>query len=194
MTCEGYTASADASAQPGWHATVNKLGLGYAAPPDWKVGACGVRMGWAKPCPQGQCVVRDIGAVSSIANPSCPKQNLAMAGVTSSKNPDITAALDEETKTVPTIYSQDGRVPKIELAPVREFTIGNHRAVQTVATVTEIPTDACNGGSALHSMVVTTVPNVEGSVVFLISLRQGANVMPKSDVINKMVETLQSPA
>ena len=29
--------------------------------------------------------------------------------------------------------------------------------------------DACFGTSALHSIVVTTVPNVEGSVVFVIS-------------------------
>jgi hypothetical protein len=43
-------------------------------------------------------------------------------------------------------------------------------------------------------MAVTTVPNVEGSVVFLISLRQGANVTANPDVINKMVGTLRSPA
>jgi hypothetical protein len=43
-------------------------------------------------------------------------------------------------------------------------------------------------------MVVTTVPNVEGSVAFLISLREGANVSPKPDVINKIVDTLRSPA
>ena len=194
MTCEGYTAAVDPGSQPGWHATVNKLGLAYAAPPDWNVAACGVRMGWAKPCPQGQCVVREIAAPSTVANPACPKQNLAMAGVASSNNPDIRAALDEETKTVPMIYSQDGQVPRVEFAPVREFTIGNHPAVQTVATVTGIATDACNGPMALHSMVVTTVPNVDGSVVFIISLREGANATPKPEVINKMVDTLRSPA
>ncbi|MGV0795073.1 hypothetical protein [Mycolicibacterium sp. XJ1819] len=194
MTCEGYTANVDPGSQPGWHATVNRLGLAYAAPPDWSVAACGVRMGWAKPCPQGQCVVREIGAPATVANPACPKQNIAMAGVASSKNPDIGAALDEELATVPAIYEQNGQVPKVEYTPVRDFTIGDHPAVQRVATVTGIATDDCNGPTALHSMVVTTVPNVEGSVVFLISLREGVNATPKPDVINKMVDTLRSPA
>ena len=194
MTCEGFTANIDPQSQPGWHATINHFGLAYAVPPDWTVAACGVRMGWAKPCPQGQCVIREIGAVSTVANPACTDQNLAMAGVTGSKNPDLRAALEEEMQTVPLIYSQDGVTPKVEYAPIREFTIGNHPAVQTVATVNDIPPTDCTGTSALHSMVVTTVPNVEGSVVFLISLRQGINATPKPDVINKIVATLQSPA
>ena len=194
MTCEGYTASIDASSQPGWHAAVNRLGLAYAAPPDWTVAACGVRTGWAKPCPQGQCVVRELGAVASVPNPSCTQQNLAIAGVTQSNNPDIRAALDEEKKTVPLIYTQGGAVPKVEFSSVQEFTIGPHRAVQMVATVTGIATDACNGPSALHSMVVTTVPKVEGAVVFIISLRESAKMSPKPAVINEMVKTLRSPA
>ena len=61
---------------------------------------------------------------------------------------------------------------------LREFNIGSHPAVQMVATVTDIATDACNGPSAFHIMVVTTVPKVEGSVAFLISLREGADVTP----------------
>jgi hypothetical protein len=194
MTCEGFTANVDANSQPGWHATINHYGLAYALPPDWTVAACGVRIGWAKPCPQGQCVIREIGAASTVANPACPKQNLAMAGVTGSNNPDIKAALDEEMKTVPLIYSQNGQEPTVQYTPVREFNIGTHPAVQTVATVNDIPTDSCTGSSALHSIVVTTVPNVEGSVVFVISLRQGATATPKPDVINKIVATLQSPA
>jgi hypothetical protein len=194
MTCEGFTASVDASSQPGWHATINHLGLAYAAPPDWKVATCGVRMGWAKPCAEGQCVIRELGAVATVANPACPKQNLAMAGVTQSNNADIKAALDEESKTVPLIYTQGGKVPTVKFSEVRDFTIGDHPAVQMVATVNDIATDQCTGSSALHSMVVTTVPNVEGSVVFLISLRQGVNATPKADVINKMVDTLRSPA
>ena len=64
------------------------------------------------------------------------------------------------------------------MGPVREFTIGTHPAVQMVATVTDIATDPCKGASAFHSMVVTTVPNVEGSVVFVISLREGAKRLP----------------
>jgi hypothetical protein len=194
MTCEGYTASVDTNSQPGWHATINRLGLAYAVPPDWSVAACGVRMGWAKPCPQGNCVIRDLGAVATVANPTCPKQNLAMAGVTQSKNPDIRAALDEESQAVAAIYTQDAKVPNVAFGPVREFNIGTHPAVQMVATVNDIATDNCNGPSAIHSMVVTTVPKVEGSVVFLISLRQGATVSPKPDVINSIVNTLRSPA
>jgi hypothetical protein len=194
MTCEGYTANVDAASQPGWHATVNHLGLAYAAPPDWNIAACGVRMGWAKPCPQGQCVIREIGAASTVTNPACPKQNLAMAGVAQSKNPDLRAALDEESKTVPIIYTQNNKVPTVKFSDVREFTIGDHPAVQMVATVNDMATDNCFGSSALHSMVVTTVPNVEGTVVFLISLREGVNATPKPDVINSMVNTLRSPA
>ena len=72
-------------------------------------------------------------------------------------------------------------MPKVEYGPVREFNIGTHPAVQMVATVTDIATDACTGPSAFHSMVVTTVPKVEGSVVFLISLREGANVSPNPE-------------
>lgn len=194
-TCEGFTASVDAKSQPGWHATINKYGLAYAVPPDWAVTACGVRMGWAQPCPDGQCIVRDVSAATAVANPACTKQNLALAGVTGSKNPDVKAALDEETSTVPTIYTRNGQAPpKVDFTPVREFSIGGHPAVQTVATVTGMAPDACNGSSALHSIVVTTVPHVEGSVVFLISLRQGANATPKADVINKIVATLRSPA
>jgi len=67
MTCEGYTASVDANSQPGWHATIDRRGLAYAVPPDWTVQACGVRMGWVTPCPGGQCVVRELGAVSTVA-------------------------------------------------------------------------------------------------------------------------------
>ena len=194
MTCEGYTANVDEGSQPGWHATVNHLGLAYAAPPDWSIAACGVRMGWAKPCPEGQCVIREIGAVSTVANPACPKQNLAMAGVSQSNNPDIKAALDEESKTVPIIYTQNGKVPDVTFTEVNEFMIGNHAAVQMVATINNMAPDQCNGTSALHSMVVTTVPNVQGSVAFLISLRQGVSATPKPDVINQMVKTLRSPA
>ena len=194
MTCDGYTASVDETSQPGWHATINRFGLAYAAPPDWTVAKCGVRTGWAKPCPQGQCVVREIGAVSTVANPVCPKQNLAMAGVTGATNPDIRAALDEEAQTVALIYSQGETVPNVEFGPVREFRIGPHPAVQMVATVTGIAADECNGSKAIHSMVVTTVPGVEGSVVFLISLREGATASPKPEVIDEMVGTLRSPA
>jgi hypothetical protein len=41
-------------------------------------------------------------------------------------------------------------------------------------------------------MVVTTVPNVQGSVVFLISLRQGAPDAPNPDVINAIVKTYEA--
>lgn len=194
MTCDGYTASVDEGSQPGWHAAINKFGLAYAAPPDWTVAACGVRSGWAKPCPEGQCVIRELGAVATVANPACPKQNLAMSGVAGSKNPDIRAALDEESALVAPIYTQGQTVPSVEFGPVREFTIGTRPAVQMVATITGIAADDCNGPNAFHSMVVTTVPNVEGSVVFLISLREGATASPKPDVINEMVQTLRSPA
>lgn len=194
MTCDGYTASVDETSQPGWHATINRYGLAYAAPPDWTVAACGVRTGWAQPCPEGQCVIRELGAVATVPNPACTKQNLAMAGVTGSKNPDLRAALDEEMQTVPAIYTRDQKTPNIEYAPVREFSIGAHPAVQMVATVRDIATTECTGPSAYHSVVVTTVPHVEGSVVFVISLREGSTVSPNPDVINEMVNTLKSPA
>ncbi|AMO60353.1 Uncharacterised protein [Mycolicibacterium phlei] len=194
MTCEGYTASVDESSQPGWHAAINRLGLAYAAPPDWTVAVCGTRTGWVQPCPEGQCVIRELGAVSTVANPTCPKQNLGIAGVTRSANPDIRAALDEEMQTVSPIYTRDGNAPNVEFAPIREFQIGPHPAVQVVATVRDIQTTECAGPGAYHSIVVTTVPGVEGSVVFVISLREGATVTPNANVINEMVATLKSPA
>lgn len=194
MTCEGFTASVDEASQPGWQAVINGLGLAYAAPPDWTVADCGMRMGWAKPCPEGQCVVREFGAASTVANPACKDQDFAMAGVAQSQNPDIEAALDEETKLVPTIYTQNNQVPNVTYSPIERFDVGGRPAVQTVGTVTDMATDTCFGAGALHSMVVTTVPNVEGSVVFLISLRQGINAQPKPDVINAMVKTLRAPA
>lgn len=192
MTCDGYNASVDESSQPGWHASINRFGLAYAAPPDWSVAACGVQSGWAKPCPSGQCVIRQFGAVSSVANPTCPSQNLAIAGVAGSNNPDIHAALAEEATTVSPIYTQGEKVPRVDLGPVREFLIGSRPAVQQVATVTDIASDACDGPTAFHSMVVTTVPGVSGSVVFLISLREGTAASPNPTVIDDMVRTLRS--
>lgn len=193
MTCDGLTASVDATSQPGWRATINRYKLAYAVPPDWTVAACGVRTGWAQPCPQGQCVIQELEAVATVANPACTKQNLAVAGVTRSRNPDIGAALDETAQTVAPIYTRDGQTPQIDFAPVREFSIGPHPAVQMVATVTDIATTECTGPTAYHSIVVTTVPKVEGSVVFVISLREGSTVKPNPDVINQMVDTLRSP-
>jgi hypothetical protein len=194
MTCEGFTAAIDPSSHPGWHATINHFGLGYAVPPDWNVGACNVRIGWVQPCPEGRCVIREVAAVATVANPACPKQNLAIAGVMGSKNPDIRAALDEESKTVPTMYTRNGQPPNVDFTPVHEFAIGTRPAVQMIGTVTGMMPDNCNGSSALHSIVVTTVPNVEGSVVFVLSLSQGATATPKPDVIDKIVATLHSPA
>ncbi len=198
MTCEGYAAQVDPGSRPGWQPTVGKRGLAYAAPPDWTVAACGVQIGWQKPCPDGQqgvCAVRAMSTASTLPDPQCESGNLAMAGVAGSQNPDIRAALEEESTTVPRIYtSQSGQVPEVELGPVREFAIGSHPAVQVVAKITGVATQGCTGPEALHSMVVTTVPNVEGSVVFLISLRQGAPGALSADVINEMVDTLKSPA
>jgi hypothetical protein len=135
-----------------------------------------------------------MSAAATFPDPSCESGNLAMAGVAGSKNPDIRSALDEESATVPKIYaSQSGVAPTVELAPVTEFAIGSHPAVQMIAKVTGIAAEGCTGPEALHSMVVTTVPNVEGSVVFLISLRQGAAGAPGPDVIDEMVATLRSP-
>ena len=194
MTCQGFTASVDANSQPGWHATIDSRGVAYAVPPEWTVAPCGVRMGWARPCPEGQCVIQEIGAAATVANPACPKQNLAMAGITQSTNADIRTALQDEASKVPTIYTKGQQTPTVALTPLREFTIGNRPAVQMVATVNGITTDSCNGSSAVHSMVVTTVPNVEGSVVFLISLRQGVNATPNPGVIDKIVATVHAPA
>ncbi|MCZ8379199.1 hypothetical protein O6P37_10025 [Mycobacterium sp. CPCC 205372] len=198
MTCEGYTAQVDPGSQPGWQPTVGKRGLAYAVPPEWAVGGCGVQIGWQAACPAGQqgvCAARAMGSVATLRDPACLDGNLAMAGVAGSQNPDIRVALDNEIKTVPTIYAGiSGSKPKVDFGPVREFTIGTHPAVQMVAKVTDIRTPGCTGPEALHSMVVTTVPNVEGSVVFLISLRQGAPGAPNRELIDDMVRTLRSPA
>lgn len=136
-----------------------------------------------------------MSTVSTLADSSCVGGNFAMAGVAGSKNSDIRAALEDEAKTVPIIYTGlSDTAPKVDFGPVREFSIGTHPAVQTVATVTNIKTPGCTGPSALHSIVATTVPNVEGTVIFLISLRQGRSGAPDPNVINEMVDTLRSPA
>ncbi len=77
---------------------------------------------------------------------------------------------------------------------LREFNIGSHPAVQMVATVTDIATDACNGpvGVSHHGHHHGT-PKVEGSVAFLISLRGGRERLTKPDVINSIVNTLRKP-
>lgn len=49
-----------------------------------------------------------------------------------------------------------------------------------IATVTGIKADACTGPSALHSMVATTVPGQDGTVLFVISLEQGIDGAPDS--------------
>ena len=195
MTCEGFTAAVDPTSQPGWHATVNRSGLAYAAPPDWNVAECGVRMGWAKPCPEGQCVIREIGAVATVANPSCPEQNLAMAGVGGSKNPDIKAALDEEMKTVPLIYSQNGqraqgRVHRSAGVQHRHSSgradggVRERHRYRHLHRFIGNPQHGRHHGAQCRG--VRRLPHLVASG------REPPT--PKPEVINKMVDTLRSPA
>jgi hypothetical protein len=98
----------------------------------------------------------------------------------------------DEATLVDAIYTSDsGHKPSVSLSPPRSFTVGGTPAVQIVATVTDIETNACTGSSALHSMLATTVPGIEGTVVFVVSLQQAYPGAPDRGVLERMVITLR---
>ena len=132
MTCEGYTANVDEGSQPGWHATINHFGLAYAVPPDWNVGACGVRMGWAQPCPEGQCVIREDRRGRHDRQPCVPQAESrdGRRHQIEESGHQGRAGRGIEDGTGHLLRERAAQPPKVDFTPVRDFTIGTHPAVQ----------------------------------------------------------------
>lgn len=166
------------STPAGWKTVAGKRGLSYDVPPTWTVESCGTLVGWEKKCddgPFGYCPIRTMSGASSLESPRCPKSSLAVAGLPGAADTtDIATAVRDEAALVRDIYTSDsGVVPTVRLTAPRQFTVDGRPAVQIVASVSGVEPSACQGTTALHSMVATTVPGRPGSVLFVISLNQG---------------------
>ncbi|MGJ0120314.1 hypothetical protein ACQ7HM_14020 [Williamsia sp. MIQD14] len=189
-------ASAGPTTPAGWKSVTGTRGLAYDVPPTWTVQPCGTVIGWEKKCtdgPFGFCPIRTMSGAATLESASCPKSTLADAGLPgASDTSDILQAVRAESALVADIYTSDsGRVPRVQLSAPRRFTVGGADAVQVVASVTGIETSACQGPTALHSMVATTVPGQPGSVMFVISLPQGMTDAVAPAVGDQMVATLR---
>lgn len=196
--CEGFSGAATSQTPAGWSTVVSKRGLVYDVPPAWEVNTCSTLVGWEKACddgPFGYCPIRTMSGSADLAdpNPTC-KGGLAVSGVPASTDiSDIHAAVQAEARLVPDIYSSDdGVAPAVSLSTPRNLTVAGRPAVQVVATVTGMPVDdECSAPSALHSMVATTVPGQEGTVLFVVALDQGRPGALDAGVIDQMVATLR---
>ncbi|MGZ8178532.1 hypothetical protein ACXVUM_11435 [Williamsia sp. SKLECPSW1] len=180
----------------GWKTVAGKRGLAYDVPPSWDVLSCSSLVGWERKCddgPFGYCPIRTMSGAASLESARCPDSSLAVAGLpgaASTTNIDI--AVRDESALVKDIYTSDsGQVPSVSLSPPRRFTVGGAPAVQVVAAVTGIEPSACQGTSALHSMVATTVPGQPGSVLFVISLPQGVPGAVAPADADRMVDSLR---
>jgi hypothetical protein len=194
--CQGRTFGPAPQTPAGWSTVVSPRGLAYDVPPDWGVEECTALVGWEKPCadgPFGFCPVRTMSGAAVLPDPGCKGHAHALAGVPGAKNqPDINQALGNESELVSDIYTSDsGQVPAVALGQVRHLTVSGAPAAQMVARVSDIGSDGCTAPSALHSMLATTVPGIEGTVLFVISLRQGYPGAPDPAVIDRMVSTLR---
>ncbi len=166
-------------------------------PGNWEVSSCGTLIGWEKKCPDGPfgyCPIRTMSGAASLDNPKCAKSSLAVSGVPGSSDiSDINQSVNAEATKVADIYtSEDGQLPAVSLSSPKSLTVSGRPAVQVIATVTGIKADACTGPSALHSMVATTVPGQDGTVLFVISLEQGIDGAPDAGVIDRMVASLRT--
>ncbi|KQS00423.1 hypothetical protein ASG12_05830 [Williamsia sp. Leaf354] len=190
------TPSAGPATPAGWKSVTGKRGLAYDVPPTWTVQSCGTVIGWEKKCadgPFGFCPIRTMSGAATLESPACPKSTLADAGLPgASDTSDIMQAVRDESALVADIYTSDsGRVPRVQLSAPRRFTVGGAEAVQVVASVTGIETSPCQGPTALHSMVATTVPGQPGSVMFIIALPQGMADAVAPSIGDQMVATLR---
>ncbi|TDH57400.1 hypothetical protein E2F47_02910 [Mycobacterium eburneum] len=170
--------------------------LAYDVPPEWKVLSCTTLVGWEKPCPDGPfgyCPIRTMSGAAELAGAECPKDSRALTGEPGNGSvSDINQSVRSEAQLVKDIYtSRSGHVPTVSLGQPRQLTVGGAPAVQLVATVTDIESDLCTGSSALHSMVATTVPGQDGTVLFVISLQQGYPGAPDPGLIDQLVATLR---
>ncbi|MGU3292828.1 hypothetical protein [Williamsia sp. M5A3_1d] len=190
------TPSAGPATPAGWKTVTGKRGLAYDVPPTWTVQSCGTVIGWEKKCadgPFGVCPIRTMSGAATLESPACPKSTLADAGLPgASDTSDIVQAVRDESALVADIYTSDsGRVPRVQLSAPRRFRVGGADAVQVVASVTGIETTPCQGPTALHSMVATTVSGQPGSVMFVIALPQGMAGAVAPAVGDQMVATLR---
>jgi hypothetical protein len=170
-------ATPSSSTPTGWKTVAGKRGLAYDVPPSWDVLSCGSLVGWEKKCPDGPfgyCPIRTMSGASQLESSQCPDSSLAVAGLPgASDTTDIEKAVRDESALVADIYTSDsGTRPTVKLTPPRRFSVGGRPAVQVAAIVSGIQPSACQGVTALHSMVATTVPGQPGSVLFVISLPQ----------------------
>ena len=190
------TPSAGPATPTGWKSVTGKRGLAYDVPPSWTVKPCGTVIGWEKKCtdgPFGFCPIRTMSGAATLESTACPKSTLADAGLPgASDTSDIMQAVRDESALVADIYTSDsGRVPRVQLSAPRRFTVGGAEAVQVVASVTGVETSPCQGPTALHSMVATTVPGQPGSVMFVIALPQGMAGAVAPSIGDQMVATLR---
>jgi hypothetical protein len=193
--CAGKIAKNTPDTPAGWLPVDSPRGLTYSVPGDWTVNGCTTLVGWEKSCPDGPfgfCPIRTMSGSAVLPNKACPNTNRALTGVPGAASAeDIDDAVQRESQSVADIYTSDsGVVPKVSLSRPRPLTVGGAPAVQIVATVTGIAADDCNGTSALHSMVATTVPGQPGSVLFVISLQQGYPGAPDPGLLDQIVQTL----
>lgn len=181
----------------GWKTVAGKRGLAYDVPPRWTVDSCGTLVGWEKKCddgPFGYCPIRTMSGASSLESPRCPNSSLAIAGLPGAADTtDITTAVRDEASLVRDIYTSDsGVVPTVRLGEPRRFTVSGRPAVQIVASVSGVETSPCQGATALHSMVATTVPGQAGTVLFVISLPQGVPGAVNPSDGDRMVDSLRA--
>ncbi|BBZ36003.1 hypothetical protein [Mycolicibacterium confluentis] len=196
--CEGFKGGPGPTTPAGWSTVVSPRGLLYDVPPGWTVHKCGTLIGWEKPCadgPFGYCPIRTMSGAATLptADLNCDV-TWADAGVPGAKNiTDINEAVRSEATLVSDIYtSKNGVVPQVSLSPPRNLTVGGAPAVQIVATVTGIEADSCHAPKVLHSMLATTVPGQEGSVLFIVALSQDAPGAPDGGLMDQMVGTLRA--
>ncbi|MEE3852098.1 hypothetical protein VZC37_17280 [Gordonia sp. LSe1-13] len=180
----------------GWLTVAGQRHLAYDVPPDWRVASCQTLVGWESPCPDGPfgyCPVRTMSGAAFLETSQCPDDWAGISGLPGAKDaPDIDSAIRAESALVESIYtSESGHVPDVALSEPRHFTVSGSPAVHILATVTDIEATDCDGDTALHSMVATTVPDQPGAVLFVISLPQGMPGAAESGVIHQMVSTLR---
>ncbi|WP_296389616.1 hypothetical protein [Williamsia sp.] len=134
-----------------------------------------------------------MSGAATLHSAQCPKNSAALAGTPGASNTDdITVAVRAEAGLVKEIYtSESGRVPDVSLSAPTALTVGGAPAVQIVATVTGIESSACVGPTAVHSMIATTVPGQQGTVLFVISLRQGVPGAVDAPTAARMASTLR---
>ena len=194
-TCPSATPAPTTPA--GWKTVAGKRGLAYDVPPTWTVDSCGTLVGWEKKCddgPFGYCPIRTMSGASSLESPRCPNSSPAIAGLPGAADTtDITTAVRDEASLVRDIYTSDsGVVPTVRLGEPRRFTVSGRPAVQVVASVSGVETSPCQGATALHSMVATTVPGQSGTVLFVISLPQGVPGAVNPSDGDRMVDSLRA--